>query len=73
MRVAQNEAHLVRLITLLRRRAMTAKQISKLTGCSKPIAYARIETLQARGLKLVRKKVREGKSGPKAVSYAVKS
>lgn len=69
--MAQNEEALRQLANLLRKRALTARQIADLTECSKPIAYARIETLRARGVKFTERKVRQGIAGPKATSYRI--
>lgn len=71
MKVAQNEDDLLKLSTLLRKRSLTAKQICERTGCSKPVAYARIETLRSRGARLVERQVRQGKSGPLSISYSI--
>lgn len=49
----------------------TAEEIATITGCSKPAAYRRIEALHERGAEIIQKKARAGKSGPKAVYYAL--
>lgn len=71
MKAAQNEQELQALTRLLRKRAMTARQISELTGCSKVVAYMRIRALIKRGTPITRKRVRDGRTGPKSVSYSV--
>lgn len=69
---ARNEDALAELVELLSQGQMlTAMQIAARTGCSKPVAYERLEALRKRGTRFQTVKVREGVTGPKSIAYAV--
>lgn len=60
------------LAALLRKKALTAKDIARVTRCSKPTAYARVEALKKRGEPIVETRRRhEGRTGPYAVTYQI--
>lgn len=68
--MSAHERALDRLAGLLRRKPLTALQISRVTRCSKPTAYARLEALRERGEPIVEtRRRRRGKTGPAAVTY----
>ena len=72
MKLARNEEALAELIRLLSGGQMlTAAQIMTQTGCSKPVAYDRIEALRKRGVVFQTVRVREGSTGPRSVAYAI--
>lgn len=69
---ARNEKDLIELIRVLSQgRMLTVMQIVEQTGCSKPVAYERLEALRKRGVVFQTVKVREGITGPKSVAYAI--
>lgn len=69
---AKNEDALAVLIDLLSSgQFVTAAQIAVKTGCSKPVAYDRLEALRKRGVVFQTMRIREGLTGPKSVAYAI--
>jgi biotin operon repressor len=69
---ARNEEALRQLVKLLSQgRFVTAAQIVEETGCARPVAYWRIESLRKRGIVFQTTKVRQGASGPTARAYAI--
>jgi DNA-binding Lrp family transcriptional regulator len=61
---------LARLTAMLTARPMTAKQIAKAMGCSKPTAYQRVRTLEARGHRIVYHAV-PSPSGPPSFAFEI--
>jgi biotin operon repressor len=66
---ADKRRALKRTLTVLRRRACTAKQLARHLGCSKQAAYDYIRDLQAQGEHLLQEGKREGSCGPLSVAY----
>lgn len=60
-----------KVLSLLKSKPRTALEIAKLTKCSKPTAYARLQALKKAGVRLARTKVRQGSTGPAATAYSV--
>ena len=71
VQVEAYEDTLRELVRLLRRRYMTAKQIVARMGCSKMVAYRRLQTLDERGYAFETQTVREGVTGPRSVAYKI--
>ncbi len=62
---------LARIRQLLSEQPRTALEISIITKCSKPTAYAQLQQMKKQGVKLTKTKIRQGASGPAATAYAI--
>lgn len=63
------EDELQKLRGVLSSRPQSAKRLAAKLGCSKPTVYARIRTLQERGVAISTVEFREGITGPKTTGY----
>lgn len=69
-----HERRLERLEALLRRRTLTAREIARELGCSKPAAYERVRALIDRGVAVFQVRApRAGGTGPAPVAYGIKA
>lgn len=70
---AFNEDDLQELLNRLCNMELTATEVAYWTGCSKMVAYRRIRTLEERGYKFQKRKVKNfGCPGPSAIAYRLK-
>ena len=60
------------LLALLRERPMTARQISQRLKCSRPIAYARLRALIARGDEVYSYRTGSTGPGPRPITWGVR-
>jgi hypothetical protein len=60
------------LANMLRRKPMTARQISERFGCSRPVAYDRLEALRLRGEPVCEIPLREARRGPRSKAYGIR-
>ena len=73
MSTAKLPSTLVALATTLRRRPMTALQISEAFDCCLPTVYARVRALQAAGIAVAVSREREpGKTGPTPQVFSIR-
>lgn len=73
---AEYDKVLDQLATMLRRKPRTARAVAEALGCSRPVAYARLEDVKERlrpGERLHVERVRESVRGPPAVCYSIRS
>ncbi len=72
--VTHNEADLQATIQLLARckTPMVVREIAFFSNCSKVVAYKRLRTLEKRGYKFEKGKLKLGKNGPAPVTYKLK-
>lgn len=70
--MSHHDKALNKLAELLRKKPLTALQISQVTGCCKPTAYARLLALKRRGDRLVEIRQSSGRPGPSAVAYSIR-
>lgn len=62
-----------RLLVLLKRAPLTAREIAEKLGCSKPVAYARVRALQeVRGAQVYTLVPKRRTRGPKPIAYGVR-
>ena len=72
MGLARNKEALRELAAMLADgRFMTATQIAMETSCSRTVAYSRLQALRDKGCAFQTKRVRQGRSGPMAIGYAL--
>jgi hypothetical protein len=71
-RAQEYERTLERLVSMLRRKPMTAKQIAQQMGCCIPVAHERIAALLERGAGVYMVPTDSKRTGPKATAYGVR-
>lgn len=70
-RKGQYEDGLSQIVRLIKAKPCTAGDLAERLDLSKAAIYLRIQVLRRRGVKILRKRVREGKRGPLSRVYGV--
>lgn len=69
----QKARELARVLACIAKEPMTARKIAAKCDTTKPTAYNRLECLRSLGYMIDEVKVRDGKSGPEAKAYKLRT